>query len=143
MGVAKVDITAEGFSSSLRIAKSIASAGSSGSANGAIFQFDTSQPTGTGFLQPFVRLYATGTEQGYNTSGRPVPFDEDTTANWTHDMQLQDLPIVGGYYEFILDINEPGVVPESLLSLDEIQIYTSAVGGQTTTNLGSLGTLRR
>lgn len=116
--------------------------GSSGTANGAIFQFDTTQPTGTGVLQPFVRMQATGTEQGYNTSGRPVAFDENSTANWTHDVQLQDLRIVGDYYEFILDINEPGVVPESLLSLDEIQIYTSSVGGKTTTNLSQLGTLR-
>jgi len=48
----------------------------SGSINGALFDFTTAQPTGTGIIQPFLRVQADGVEQGYNTSGAPVPFDD-------------------------------------------------------------------
>ena len=114
----------------------------SGTINGAIFQRDITIPSGSGVLHPIVRIQAPGTEQGYNTSGRPVPFDEKTDPNFTLDLQLYEMPVVGGYYEFILDINEPGTGPENLLSLDAVQIYTSPIGSQTTTNVSSLGTLR-
>ena len=39
------------------------------------------------------------------------------------------------------DVNEPGG-SKSLISLDQLQFYTSKVGSQTTSNVGSLGTLR-
>jgi len=38
-------------------------------------------------------------------------------------------------------VNEPGGT-KSLISLDQLQFYTSSVGSQTTTSVGSLGTLR-
>ena len=116
--------------------------GGSGSFNGADFVSDLSQAAGTGFLASFVRIQRTGTEQGYNTSGRPVPFDEKTDPNHTHDLQLGQIPIVGDCYEFILDIAEPNSFPDSLLSLDDIQIYTSPVPSQTTTDIASLGIKR-
>src|SRR6266850_2739552 len=56
----------------------------------AIFQFTAPQPTGTGIIQPFLRLHADGTEQGYNTSGNPVPFD-DKNGPWTHNLTFADL----------------------------------------------------
>ena len=52
----------------------------------AIFQFTTPQPTGTGVIQPFLRIQATGVEQGYNTSGG-TPFD-DKAGPWTHDLKF-------------------------------------------------------
>ena len=116
--------------------------GGSGSFNGAQFISDLSQSTGTGFLESFVRIQRAGNEQGYNTSGRPVPFDEKTDPNFTHDLQLGQVPIIGGFYEFLLDINEPNGAPNSLLSLDDVQIYTSPVPSQTTTNVASLGIKR-
>src|SRR5438270_14073760 len=55
----------------------------------AYFQFTQPQPTGTGFIDPFLRVQANGTEQGYNTSGG-TPFD-DKAGPWTHNIQFSDL----------------------------------------------------
>jgi len=73
-----------------------------------------------------------------------VAFDELTAANFTHDLTYGAIPTrtINGvdYKEFLLDINQ--VNSSSLLSLDKVQVYTSATGGATTTNVSSLGTLR-
>ncbi|MEO8439814.1 MAG: hypothetical protein ABI540_06275 [Spartobacteria bacterium] len=117
----------------------------SGTANGAQFYYTPEQPTGTGVIQPFVRIQANETEQGYNTSGG-TPFDEKAGI-WTHDITFSDLQSTATtlngttYYQLLLDVNEPGG-GKSLISLDEIQFYSSTVGSQTTTNVASLGTLR-
>ncbi len=121
--------------------------GDSGTVNGARFEWTPEQPTGTGFIDSFVRIQNTGTEQGYNTSGRPFAFDEKEPLNFTHDVQLSQLGsgvTVGGteYYQFLLDINEPGASKKSELSLDSLQIYTSPVGSQNTKDVSSLGALR-
>lgn len=117
-----------------------------GTIGGARFETSDFRPAGTGFINSFVRIQANGTEQGYNTSGRPVAFDEHTDPNFTRNIQVGNLPVlnVGGtdYYEFRLDINEPNGGGQNLLSLDKLQVYTSATGSQTTSNVSSLGTLR-
>jgi hypothetical protein len=111
----------------------------------AIFQFTQPQPTGTGVIQPFLRVQASPTEQGYNTSGG-TPFD-DKAGPWTHDIKFSDLQstavTVNGtaYFKVLVDLNEPNGT-KSTISLENIQFYTSANGSQTTTNLSSLGTLR-
>jgi len=111
----------------------------------AIFQFTAPQPTGTGIIQPFLRLQADGTEQGYNTSGNPVPFD-DKNGPWTHNLTFADLMTTAvtingqNYFKLLLDINQTGVSP--LLSLDKLQFYTSATGSLKTTDLSLLGNLR-
>lgn len=120
-------------------------ANDSGAANGAQFYYTPEQPTGTGVIQPFARIQADGTEQGYNTSGG-TPFDEKAGI-WTHDIQFSDLKTTAvtlngaTYYQLLLDVNEPGG-SKSFISLDQIQFYTSALGSQTTTDVSSLGTLR-
>jgi hypothetical protein len=117
----------------------------SGTINGAQFIFTTPQPTGTGVIQPFLRIQNTPTEQGYNTSGG-TPFD-DKAGPWTHDLTLGELQntevTLNGlsYFKLLLDVNEPGG-KKSLISLDQLQFYTSSIGSQTTTSVGSLGTLR-
>ena len=119
--------------------------GNSGTINGAQFDWTPAQPTGTGYIQPFVRVQANGVEQGYNTSGAPVPFD-DKVGPWTHDVTFADLQattvIVGNisYFKLLLDINQSSNSP--LLSLDQLQFYTSPIGSQTTENVSSLGILR-
>jgi hypothetical protein len=119
---------------------------SSGTIGGVIFRTIDLAPTGTGVINSFVRIQHNGTEQGYNTSGRPVAFNELTDPNFTRNLTLGEVPVVavGGtdYYSFNLDINEPNGGGQNLLSLDEVQIYTSSVGSQTTSNVSSLGTLR-
>jgi hypothetical protein len=117
----------------------------SGSINGAIYDYTAPQPTGTGVIQPFLRVQNDPVEQGYNTSGTPVPFD-DKVGPWTHDVTFANLQattvMVGNtsYFKLLLDINQSGSHP--LLSLDQLQFYTSPTGSQTTTNVSSLGALR-
>ena len=117
----------------------------SGAINGAQFVFTAPQPTGTGVIEPFLRVENTPTEQGYNTSGG-TPFD-DKAGIWTHnltvaDLQSTEVTLSGiSYFKLLLDVNEPGG-KKSLISLDQLQFYTSSMGSQTTTSVGSLGTLR-
>ncbi|MBA3726896.1 MAG: hypothetical protein H0W86_10680 [Armatimonadetes bacterium] len=119
--------------------------GDSGTANGAQFNWTPQQPTGTGVIEPFLRVQADGTEQGYNTSGG-TPFD-DMAGIWTHDIQFSDLQATAvtlngtQYFQLLLDVNEPGG-NQSLISLDRLEFYTSPIGSKTTTDVGSLGTLR-
>jgi hypothetical protein len=111
----------------------------------SIFQFTDQQPTGTGVIQPFLRVQASPTEQGYNTSGG-TPFD-DKAGPWTHDIQFSDLQsttvTVNGasYFKVMVDLNEPGGA-KSTISLENLQFYTSSQGSKTTTTLSQLGTLR-
>jgi hypothetical protein len=121
--------------------------GDSGTINGAQFDFTNSQPTGTGGIDTFLRVQADGTEQGYNTSGTPVPFD-DKQGMFTHDVTFAELQTttvtISGtsYFKLLLDINQSGNGNNTFLSLDQLQFYTSPTGGQTTTTVSSLGTLR-
>jgi hypothetical protein len=116
-----------------------------GTTNGAQFNWTPAQPTGTGVIDPFVRVQADGTEQGYNTSGG-IPFD-DKAGIWTHDIQFSDLQTtavtVSGtrYFQVLLDVNEPGG-SSSVISLDRLEFYTSAIGSQTGTDVPALGALR-
>src|SRR5262249_26145818 len=84
------------------------------------------QPTGTGVIDPFVRIQRTGTERGYNTDGQ-IEFDTKDTNNWTRSLPLNSLQAVtiGGvqYFQFLLDINESGTDTKRLLSLNQVQIY--------------------
>src|SRR6267378_8059188 len=120
--------------------------GDSGTINGAIFQFTQPQPTGTGIIQPFLRVQSDPTEQGYNTSGG-TPFD-DKAGPWTHNLTFADLMTTAvtingqNYFKLLLDINQISTPSGRLLSLDQLQFYTSSTGSLTTTNISSLGTLR-
>jgi hypothetical protein len=103
----------------------LTTAGSSGTINGALYSQTDPQPTGTGYIQSFVRIQASPTEQGYNTDARPVQFDEKTDATFTHSLLFSSLGTVTvngvSNYKFLLDINE--TVPGKLLSLDQVQIF--------------------
>ena len=106
------------------------------------------QPTGTGVIDSFVRIQHNGTEQGYNTDGRPVPFDEKTDPNFTRSLQLSEVPVVTisgvQFREFGLDINEQSSGTNRFLSLDELKLFMSPSGNMTTTDVNpptTLGTL--
>jgi hypothetical protein len=116
--------------------------GGTGSFNGGIFTTNTVQPTGTGVIDSFLRLQNNGTESGYNTSARPVEFDQKTDPNFTRDLLLSSVPVVTingtAYRQFLLDINEKNAYPGSLLSLDKLQIFQSPVGNiNSYANLGT------
>ncbi len=106
--------------------------GSSDTVNDAWFYQTDPRPTGTGVIDPFLRL-GTGTnnyEQGYNTSARPFQYDQKEPLNYTHDLYLNDIPVVdiGGtlYREFLLDINQIKTEQGRMLSLDVLQIFLKA-----------------
>jgi hypothetical protein len=124
----------------------LTTAQSSGIINGARFETQDFRSAGTGVLQPFVRIQANGNEQGYNTSGRPTAFDENSSLNFTHNLQLFQLPVVtignDQFYEFSLDINQISSGMNSLLSLDRVQLFTTSTASLTTANLGAAATLR-
>lgn len=117
----------------------------SGNIGDAQFVFTQPQPTGTGVIQPFLRVQNDPAEQGYNTSGG-TPFD-DKAGPWTHDLTFADLQttavVLNGtsYFQVLLDVNEPGGT-RSLITLDQLQFYTSSQGSLTTTDISSLGALR-
>ena len=120
--------------------------GNSGTATAAIggtYQaiWVDAQSTGTGVIDSFLRVQATGDEQGYNTSlfqGQP-PMDA-VGGGFTTGLQLSEVPIVTlagtQYREFLLDINETS--PGGLLSLNQVQIFLSA--NQAPDNLAAAGT---
>lgn len=123
----------------------------SGQAN-AWFQSNNTQPAGTGVFNPFLRVQVTGSgtpkeasEQGYNTSYQNPHdvFDNKSPVNWTHDVRFSDLQSVtqGGieYYQFKLDINEPGTSPDSLLSLDGLRLFSTNTPSQSSTGVLNKG----
>ena len=101
-------------------------AGGSGTINGALFETNQVQPTGSGVIHSFVRISSNNAvEQGYNTDGRPLQFDENNSPTFTRSQAKADLQIVSkngvDYYAFLLDINQQDSNP--LLSLNELEIY--------------------
>jgi hypothetical protein len=87
------------------------------------------QPTGTGFIDSFVRLQpggSTNAEQGFNTS-LATHYDE-LGGNFTRALTLGEVPIVTfqgqQYRQFLLDINQNGANPK--LSLNQVQIFLAA-----------------
>lgn len=107
--------------------------GAEAMASGALLQQLVSQPA-AGTYDPFVRLQgasnANGIEQGYNTSARPLQFDERPNIAVTHNLQLSSVPVVtiGGvaYREFLLDVNQKNGAAK--LSVEEIRIFTDPRG---------------
>jgi hypothetical protein len=106
-------------------------------ASGAIVEQVDPQPMGTGHIHAFVRIQGAasggGQEQGYNTDGRPLQFDEKSSANFTRSITLGQVPVVTvngvAYREFLLDINQNQSSP--LLSLDAVRIFLGASGNLT------------
>ncbi len=106
-----------------------ASCGRAAFTNFAIFGEVSPQQTGSGYIDPFLRLLASPHEQGYNTSA-PFQQDQKKPGTSTHDLLLSAVPLktIDGvqYREFFLDINE--TKNHELLSLDELRIYLSTSG---------------
>jgi len=108
-----------------------------------LFMVDTSHPTGTGFIDSFLRVQQKYFEQGYNLSDRPVQFDEKTDPNFTRDLTYSEAAVVNGYRAFLLDINEPDAGAKGNITLDQLEIYVSPnpidVAGATNTDYSTSG----
>jgi len=101
----------------------------SGSINGALFEVNQVQPTGSGVIHSFVRISTNqAIEQGYNTDGRPLQYDENNSGTFTRSLPLADLQVVTksgvDYYAFLLDINQNNSGPtDHLLNVNDIEVY--------------------
>ena len=103
----------------------------SGVINGATFSRDFTQPAGTGYIDPFVRIQKNGYEQGYNTEGEAEFQTKDAGGhNWDHGVRLGDVgtTTISGvdYIQFWLDLNESNATSSSekhLLSMYEFEVY--------------------
>jgi len=109
-----------------------------------IFTRDSTQPAGSGVIRSFVRI-STNDDivQGYNTDSRPLQFDENNSGNFTRSISLGDFSTVsrGGvdYRAFLLDINQQN--SDSLLSLNELQIFLGNTRNLSGASVGAGGTL--
>src|SRR6266850_252447 len=124
----------------------------------AIFSDYFTQPAGTGVFEPFLTIDSNGRtstgnkniEQGYNTDGFTALYMDQLRPQWNERLTVGQLARVnvGGvnYFAFLLDANEPGA-DKSVISVDNIRVYTSATDNTAAVNdmvsqINNLGTLR-
>lgn len=109
----------------------LTTANSSGMINGATYTQVAAQPTGSGVIDPFVRIRDNQSlVQGYNTTVNNV-YQNDGTNTFNHAVTVGQIGLIdtngavagGEVMRFLLDINQTGANP--LLSLDEVQIFLS------------------
>src|SRR6266571_1608245 len=117
--------------------------GAHGTIGDALFFATNQQASGTGFIDPFLRVQASPTEQGYNTDGG-FPFDDKNPSNFQHSIQLSSLSQFNlngmEYFKFMLDANQSGASSHTF-TMTQLQFYTSNNPAQTTTALNADGTL--
>jgi hypothetical protein len=110
--------------------------GASGMIGSASFVQVSNQSTGTGVIDPFLRVQKNGSEKGINSDG-PYLLDEKS-GNWTHSIRVSDFGTVDfngvESIRFLLDINQTNHEP--LLSMDGFQVYAAA--SKDYTSLGQL-----
>lgn len=116
---------------------------------GAIYENpNNSVIVGSGVIDPFLTVQHKGTEAGFSTdaASNNLPLDVKRAQGnnqFTRTFTLGELgtTTVGGtaYFQFFLDINEPGNATQSGISLDQLKIYNAGTVGSV--NLGSGTTL--
>lgn len=107
---------------------------------------DGTQPAGTGTFGRdaggvFLTIQMNGTEEGYNTSAKGI-MDTKRVPQFNHEIFVSDLGIVtvsnSDFVPFLLDINESKSGNKSLLSLDDLKIFTTQATGITNPTVESL-----
>ena len=115
----------------------LTTSGAQGFLNDALFVQVGPQPTGTGFINSFVRLNDNdGSIAGYNTNVNNV-FDNMADDPHNRELLLTDVPTVTilgiVYRQFLLDVNENSKDASlSQISLDEVQVFQSSAPNQST-----------
>ena len=105
--------------------------------DGSIWKVIDQAPTGTGIFDPFLRIQLgtdqnplEGIEKGLNTDYQAQQVYQDLAGPYTHSLKFGDLATVSmngkEYFDFTLDINEPGS-DARFLSLDVFQIYKGSI----------------
>ena len=148
------------FATELDLSGSATSGSLTGAVGGtAIFSETSTHPAGTGVFDPFLTINSQGNskiERGYNTDGHTALYLDQQRPEWNTLLKVSDLAKINiegtNYYAFELDANEPNGTerdhsPKSLLSVDNIRIYTSSTDNtgavkSDESKLDSLGTLR-
>lgn len=115
----------------------------SGQIGDALFFASDQQPAGTGFIDSFLRVQASPTEQGYNTDGG-FPFNDKNPHNFQHSVLLSSLAEFNlngtEYFKFMLDANQSGASNHTF-TMTQLQFYTTNNPAQTTTTFNPDGTL--
>jgi hypothetical protein len=115
----------------------LTTAGAHGELAGGLFAQYDAQPTGTGQIDSFLRIQGKSaqnpTQAGFNTSARPLQYQENKSPQFTRDLPAAAVPAVtlptGRYREFLLDINQKASQP--LLSLDQLKVFVVDAPGLT------------
>src|ERR1700720_4327839 len=117
--------------------------GANGTIGDALFFASDQQPAGTGFIDSFLRVQASPTEQGYNTDGG-FPFDDKNPHNFQHSVLLSSLSEFNlngtEYFKFMLDANQSGASNHTF-TMTQLQIYTANSGSLLPTALNADGTI--
>jgi len=118
----------------------------SGTINGAIFTQMDAGAQGTGNIDPFLRIQATGTESGYNlgpegtfnnhpkpaTAIKPLDDKDEGGSQYNHVLLLSTIPVVNidgtDYREITLDLHESDSATGRFLSMDQLKIFQSTSG---------------
>lgn len=120
----------------------LTTAGATGSIDAGTYTQVPAQPTGTGFINSFVRISAANQDivQGYNTTVDNT-FDNVSSDQFDHEITVGEVGFltVSGtdVMRFLLDINQTGNDP--LLNLDEVQIFLSTTANQSTESFTGAG----
>jgi hypothetical protein len=106
--------------------------GNGGTINQVVFSYlDPNQSTGTGTIDPFLRLQRNGSEEGVNTTATSL--DEKDT-DLIQFAAIAATTLDGTAYRvFFLDVNEQNSRP--YLSLDGVRIWASSSAGETYVSL--------
>lgn len=119
----------------------LTTAGASGTIGSAYFVQVNDQSTGTGVIDPFLRIQKNGSEIGVNSNG-PYALDEKQ-GTFTHAIRVNEFGVtdLNGVQSvrFLLDINQTGQNP--LVSLDQLKVYVAPVATyNTVADLNSFAT---
>lgn len=145
-------LTATAASTATYTTTDVTSAGASGNGvntGGAFFFYNDPQPTGTGFIDPFLREQNTGSEFGVNTSIKAqdvnsaplntILYDNKDPVNYTHDLLISSLKLITvnnvNYYEFFLDANQ---VANGPISLTTLKVFVAGTAATTLSGLSSI-----
>jgi hypothetical protein len=125
----------------------LTTAGSSGTINGATYTQVDALPTGSGYIDSFVRIRDNQTVvQGYNTTVSNV-YQNDGTDTFNHQVTVGQIGFIdingdtagGVVMRFLLDINQTASNPFLLMS--EVQIFLSTNPNQSIEPVLGQGTL--
>jgi hypothetical protein len=117
-----------------------------GTTANAVFVKGSVQTSGTGAIDPFLRVHDNDNfEQGFNTSnpggGNPDGMNAINSVH-THDLELATLQYVNlagiNYYQFMLDLGEPTGGSQVTILLEKFNLYTGNNDAPTPTEIASI-----